>query len=143
MLLNNYTHHQETILKWLMALGQDITFLIIVSLEIRLQIEWAKRKKKYVPFLPATYWPFCSYKINSHSLTRPAVLITPCHTFLKKIYAHLIWYSWVLICSTRFNAHAAVLFDILTINNFALILIIHRKISVAQAEAHFWCKENW
>ena len=24
MLLNNYTHHQETILKWLMALGQDI-----------------------------------------------------------------------------------------------------------------------
>jgi hypothetical protein len=111
----------------------------------RMQIQWAKRKKKHVPVLLAAYWPFCSYKINSHSLIRPAVLITTCHTFFKNLYTHthLIWCSWVLICSTRINAHDAVRFDMLTINNFALILIIYRKISVAQAEAHFWWKENW
>ena len=36
-----------------------------------------------MPVLPATFWPLCSYKINSHSLTPSAVLVITCHIFKK------------------------------------------------------------
>jgi hypothetical protein len=66
----------------------------------------SQKKEKIVLDVPATYWTLWSYKIDSHSLTRSAILFTNCHTFL--IFFLVLLATYWPFCSYKINSHSLI-----------------------------------